>query len=459
MLSGLKPRILVVDDNASIHEDFQEILLPQVSPSVRKIETLSRAVFGTKRSEIKSHKLLHTDYEIDFAFQGEEGLEKVRSARSADRPYWLVFMDVRMPPGWDGIETLIRIWELEPALEAVICTAYSDYDWEEILAALGASDQYLVLKKPFESIEVRQAALALTTKWKLRKEAKERYESLQMSHREVESAYQNLLEEQELRREAQNQLIQAQKMEGVGMLAGGITHDFGNLLGILSAATDLLEIYSQNSVVPRDQLKKKIELMKSCIFQGDELVKCLLNLSRNSTDKVAKIDLRSSVESVVNLCRRTFSKRVKIKFEVPAQPFWVLGDSIQIRQVLMNLFLNSKEAMKEKGTICVEMELVKRDGDSRWKVSISDTGQGIPGEILPKIFDPFFTSKETGTGLGLSVSFQIISAHGGQIIARSEYGSGATFEIFLPIVHKRGENAKIQTGVKGDCGLEEGGKL
>src|SRR5258705_6555896 len=104
-------------------------------------------------------------FELDSAFQGKEGLEMVKKALEEGRPYAVAFVDVRMPPGWDGIETITRIWEVDPNLQIVVCTAYADYSWEEIRAKVGQPDSLLVLKKPFDNIEVQQLAHALTKKW------------------------------------------------------------------------------------------------------------------------------------------------------------------------------------------------------------------------------------------------------------------------------------------------------
>ena len=106
-------------------------------------------------------------YQLDHAYQGEEALKMVAAAEKDNMPYALLFMDVRMPPGWDGIETIKRIWDTYPNVEVVICTAYSDYSWEEILKKVGTTDQLMFLRKPFDVISVKQMALALTKKWNL----------------------------------------------------------------------------------------------------------------------------------------------------------------------------------------------------------------------------------------------------------------------------------------------------
>ncbi len=118
-------------------------------------------------------------FEVDFACQGAEGAALGGSARSQNRPYALAFIDMRMPPGWDGVETTARIWELDPAVQVVICTAYSDHSWEDILGKLGHSDRLVILKKPFDNIEVLQLASALTQKWRLAEVANRRLQELE----------------------------------------------------------------------------------------------------------------------------------------------------------------------------------------------------------------------------------------------------------------------------------------
>ena len=164
--ADLKPnhRILIVDDNTSIHADFRNILCPDNSDDVAA-NALEAALFDEKKPEELS-------FELDSAHQGQEALEMVRQALAENRPYALAFVDVRMPPGWDGVETIARIWEVAPELQVVVCTAYADYSWEDMRAKVGQPDSLLVLKKPFDNIEVQQLAHALTKKWLLSLQAR-----------------------------------------------------------------------------------------------------------------------------------------------------------------------------------------------------------------------------------------------------------------------------------------------
>lgn len=164
-------RILIVDDNNSIHRDFNKVLSNPRAEEKRKLAQIEKGLFQDLFEE-EEGSLDHPDYEVDSAFQGEEALEMVIKAAEEGRPYALVFMDVRMPPGWDGIETISRIWERYPDIEMVICTAYSDYSWERILSQLGTTDRLLFLRKPFDTTAVKQMALSQTQKWNLSQKAK-----------------------------------------------------------------------------------------------------------------------------------------------------------------------------------------------------------------------------------------------------------------------------------------------
>jgi predicted signal transduction protein with EAL and GGDEF domain len=164
-------KILVVDDNRAIHEDFRKILAGD-GPDHGDLNALHEQLFGPTAAPAAEA------FDLDGAYQGEEAIAKVMAARDADRPYALIFIDVRMPPGLDGIQTTARLLELDPDVSIVICSAYSDHSWEEMTAAFGATDRVLILKKPFDTVEVRQLAHALRRRWELARLATLRVEDL-----------------------------------------------------------------------------------------------------------------------------------------------------------------------------------------------------------------------------------------------------------------------------------------
>lgn len=153
-------RILVIDDNVSIHEDFRKILAPPKDSD--SLDQARVALFGETPSLLPQ---IH--YELDFTGQGQEGLGLLQRAQREGHPYAMAFVDMRMPPGWDGLETIEHLWYVDPDLEIVICTAYSDHPWEDVSRRIGNTDKLLILMKPFNSIEVVQLAHSLTKKWNL----------------------------------------------------------------------------------------------------------------------------------------------------------------------------------------------------------------------------------------------------------------------------------------------------
>ncbi len=185
MQENLKPdinfnnRILICDDNESLHEDFKKILnfAPKTQNDI-EINNLEEELFSNTPG-FRPSRDYDISFRIDSAFQGKEAYEMMDKANDEGDPYAVVFMDVRMPPGWDGIVTVERIWRKYPYTEAVIVTAYSDYTWDEMVDALGVNDKLLFVKKPFDSTTVKQLAINLTHKWNMSLRARRHIEGLE----------------------------------------------------------------------------------------------------------------------------------------------------------------------------------------------------------------------------------------------------------------------------------------
>lgn len=167
----LTHRVLVIDDSPGIHKDYQKIL---VTAQVRQMSTAEAALFGERQATPA-----RPTFDMDSAMQGQEGVELARAALAEGRPYSVAFVDMRMPPGWDGLETVEQLWKIDPDVQVVICSAYTDYDWLELLGRLGHSDKLIVVKKPFEPIEVLQCASALSQKWQHARALKRQLENLE----------------------------------------------------------------------------------------------------------------------------------------------------------------------------------------------------------------------------------------------------------------------------------------
>ncbi|HEC18160.1 MAG TPA: diguanylate cyclase [Gammaproteobacteria bacterium] len=194
---GYNTRILIVDDNESIHDDFRKVLIHEINEDHAELDDLEAELFGDTNSEEEETAGELLDYEVDSAMQGQEALEMVDKAAEEGRPYALVFMDVRMPPGWDGIETISRIWLKHPYIEMVLCTAYSDYTWDDIVAKLGSSDKLLFLRKPFDAVAVQQMALSLVKKWNLGEQARNYVKNLEQEVQQRTLQLKELLNELE----------------------------------------------------------------------------------------------------------------------------------------------------------------------------------------------------------------------------------------------------------------------
>lgn len=454
-------RILLIDDTPSIHDDFRKILTPAVQQNV-DLDDMEAALFG---SEIKRTS---TAFELDSAYGGQEGLSKLREALNNDRPYALAFVDMRMPEGWDGAQTIEQLWKADPQLQVVVCTAYSDYSWEELLERLHAHDRLLILKKPFDNIEVQQMANTLTTKWEMTERAQ-----MQMSHLEqmveqwtgeFKQASVALQRETDERKLLENQLMQSEKLASLGQLAAGVAHEINNPTGFISSNLGTLDGYFKNlqemlnayqdaeeaigspelldrlkslrERIELDFLKEDIPLLikesKEGIGRVGQIVKDLKDFSRvDSNQDWQWANLQQGIDSTLNIVANELKYKANVIKEYVLVPEVECLPS-QINQVFMNLIVNAAQSMgPERGTIIIRNGV---EGDTVW-VEVADTGAGIAPECLQKIFDPFFTTKPVGqgTGLGLSLSYGIVKKHRGEITVSSEVGVGTTFRVALPV--------------------------
>ena len=202
--------VLVIDDDQGIHGAFSKALTNDDADRL-ELTDLRAALLGAPTKQTDS-----TQIQVDHALQGQEALEKVRTAVAGGQRYAVAFVDMRMPPGWDGVETIERIWQADGDLQVVICTAYADYSWDEIVKRLGHSDQLLLLKKPFDRAEVWQLACALTHKWHLGQQARLRMSELEdlFAERTADLSATNAQLSMEIseRRQAEEDLAKAQAL-------------------------------------------------------------------------------------------------------------------------------------------------------------------------------------------------------------------------------------------------------
>jgi len=247
----------------------------------------------------------------------------------------------------------------------------------------------------------------------------------------------------------EEELLQSQKMEALGRLAGGIAHDFNNLLtGIIGYSQMIL-----TSLSPLEPLRNDIEEIKIAAERGASLTKQLLTFSRRRPTTPKVIDLNEVISSYKNILDRTIGEDIELIF-IPAKSMGsVKVDQTQLEQVLINLVINSRDAMPHGGKLIIETKNATIDEEycrlhpyaapgEYVMLAVSDTGIGMDDEVKKHIFEPFFTTKETGTGLGLSIVYGIARQNGGFINSYSELGIGTTFRIYLPRVYEKAVKAK-----------------
>jgi CheY-like chemotaxis protein len=218
-------RILVIDDNRAIHEDFRKILA--TTTACDELDQAGAALFDEEPMAAQGES-----FDVQFADQGEPGFRMVERAVAAGKPYALAFVDMRMPPGWDGVETIEHLWQVDPEIQVVICTAFSDHPWPRIATRLGNPDRLLILRKPFDAVEVEQLAVSLACKWELGRRAKLQIDYLngivELRHKDLQDANARLEEEVAVRtaelstRNAQLQQLNEQLQAFVNQLRGAV---------------------------------------------------------------------------------------------------------------------------------------------------------------------------------------------------------------------------------------------
>lgn len=403
------------------------------------------------------------DFELDSAHQGKEALSKVQQALAAGRPYAMAFVDVRMPPGWDGIETVARIWQIYPDLQVVICTAYSDYSWEKMTAKLGLSNNLVILKKTFDNVEVLQLAHAFTRKWELNRRARLKLDELSQMvtqrTEQLELANANLQREAEARFEMERQLREAQKMEAVGQFAAGVAHDFNHILTIIHGHATVLGL-RLGETGPHAQALGEIRVSSE---RAANLVRQLLTFSRKRAMCFRPVALDEVMTSVSAMLRELAGEGITVQTESSPDLPAIHADRSMIEQILVNLTLNARDAISRAGRVDIRAAGVGLEGadiEARPEarrgrfvcLAVSDTGCGIGPEAMGHLFEPFFTTKEAGkgAGLGLATVYGIVKEHQGWIEVQSKIGAGATFRCYFPVLERAAE-LPPQTGPKLPC--------
>jgi len=403
-------RVLIIDDQESIHEDFRKILAP--GSNDQSLDSARAAFFGASTSESKGPK-----FELRVASQGEEGIELLRLAVEQGTPFAMAFVDVRMPPGLDGMQTIARLWQADPDLEVVICTAFSDYSFEEIIEALGSSHQLLILKKPFDPVEVRQLAGALTEKWNIRRSEQESLAAL---------------------REA-NDRAQAANRAKSEFLAN-MSHEIRTPMNAILGYVDLLS----DPDVTTEERKQFSDTIRG---SGEHLLAILNDILDISRIEANRMVLSATDFSPHELAREVLSllasqaslKDLELQLQVRGPiPSYIHSDPVRVRQVLLNLVGNAIK-FTSRGFVRLELEFEGRKDEDHGSLAfrVVDSGVGIAANSMHTLFDAFSqvdtssTRRAGGAGLGLTISRRLARMLGGDVEVESDVGKGSTFTFRL----------------------------
>ena len=557
-MKNVGTRILVIDDDRDIWMAYQLVLDPGSEGSGKHIRQLGELLeVIPEKAATAGH-----EFELSFASQGQEGCEIAADSLKQGNPFTLAFVDVRMPPGWDGMETATRLHQIDPELEIVIVTAYSDRSCDEIVRAVGSPHKLLFLRKPFDAEELKRLTVSLTDKWHMaRKEKVQRQElqtllctspaaifTIDASHlilswnqaAELITGYsadevigkkcifkqlsddqscktctgacgfENKLSEQEFTihdrdgsrrilsmrsslllatnervtknivsfwditvlKEAQAELSevnsqltreiverdrlqaeqiklerklhQAQKMEALGLMAGGVAHDLNNILSGLVGYPELLLMQLPEDSKMRESLKAISESGK----RAAAVVADLLTVARGAASVREVENLNSIItgylESPEGRKKQALYPQITIRTHLDPGELNVSCSPIHISKSLMNLLINASEAITTTGSIEITTyakflnQAEAKDLDveeGRYVVlSVADNGPGISPTDQERIFEPFYSKKtmgSSGTGLGLTVIWNTVKDHNGSI-AVSTSKKGTVFSLYFP---------------------------
>ncbi len=379
--------------------------------------------------------------EIIEAASGNEAL-----AATLDHTFALAILDVMMP-GMSGFELARHLrGDSATRLIPIIFVTASYQDEQQTFNGYEAGGVDYIVKPYAPEVLLAKTHIFLQLD-RQRQELLRHRDNLEalVAERTIKLEYelQERKRAEEEREKLQEQLIQAQKMESIGTLAGGVAHDFNNILtGIIGYGHCTLMGMTDN-----DPLRQNIERILEAADRATHLTRDLLIFSRHRIGEQGPTDLNQIVSKSVTFLQRMIGEDAILKSTLHCEPLPILADSHQLEQVLMNLVMNARDAMPRGGVISLQTSRILLQQDfitthgfgkpgSHALLTVSDNGSGMDAETLRRIFEPFFTTKEVdkGTGLGLSVVYGIVKQHDGFICVESEPGHGATFSIYLPLV-------------------------
>ncbi len=418
-------RVIIIDDYTNIHKDFNTVFVQNSGPS--ELDYLENELFSKQLDQVATEN--DYLYELTFASRGQEGTELIQKATEEGMPYMLAFVDMRMPTGWDGLETIEHIWKIDPDIQIVICTACNDYNWNDVTTKLGRSENLVILKKPFEMSELLQLTRILIDKWK-------------QSQKNLSSpSIHNKPNNQEL--DNSNSKERLSTFSASTEMLKEVNQKLRTPMNSLMGYTDLLD---QSNL---DQQQK--DYINTIRDSGNSLLCIIDNVMdyyKIETGQLILDQTEFSLAAVArDICHMVKSQidesSVELKCTLdPNIPDLFIGDPERLRQVLINLMSNAVKFTKA-GQIELNIDVVREDQhEAVVKIKVNDSGAGIPEHKL-KMIDEDLKRKESanhpkyeGIGLGLTISKNLVGLMFGhlEIESKDNHGSCFYFSIRLPKV-------------------------
>ena len=403
-------RILLVDDEPRILEELEKVLAPTQKGSA-ELSELENRLFSNSETKQKSTIV----YDVCCCRQGDEAVCKVQEAIEKEEPFAVAFIDIRMPPGPDGVSTAEQIRKLDPNIQIVMMTGYSDFDISEIANRIPPEDKLLYMQKPIHSQEIQQFALALTAKW--------------------QSDYLLHLQNQKLV-ESNAYLKEHDRLKSEFVMT--VSHELRTPLTIFKNILSNAMAGVMGKVPPK--LLRNLEMADEAIGRLTSIINDFLDVSKLEVGKMKihaeVLCVQQTVNKLVEMIQFvTDAKNIQLDLLVPENELYINADFEKITRVINNLIENATKFVPEKtGKISIEVE----DRGERIGINVRDNGPGIHGDDKEKVFDRFVQVEKHvgpgkhGTGLGLAICRELIQLHSGRIWIEDNPGGGAVFKILLP---------------------------
>jgi signal transduction histidine kinase len=420
-MSELVRRILIADDEASVRRAFQDALTPIATARPADLSALETELFGAtaKATAVPA-------YDLELVAQGEEAVAAVRKALDDDKPFGVVFLDMRMPPGIDGTETAKRIRAVDPAINIVLVTGYSDVDVADVALQVLPADKLFFIAKPFEVAEIRQQAAALSARWS-------HETAMMLELRTQNSALRSIASEA---RRARHEAEKANVAKSAFL--ANVSHELRTPLNAIIGFSDIMvsEAYGPLGDARYVDYSKDINSSGKGLLGA---INDIIDTARLDIGKIEltreRLDLRACVAGVAAELQPYAVRKSISLTSTAATSVSVVGDNKRLHQALFGIVHNAIKFSPNGGN--VELGVEARDG--RATVTVRDSGPGMSAELMEAVQRPFaqgenvFARHHGGLGLGLSLAKRLVELHAGRMEIDSAPGVGTTVRIHLPI--------------------------